>query len=93
MNCPDPIFVQLDLPSVTIALAFRRGVFAQYTTLDQLCRGSEREIKWKPEFLDQPVLCLMRPGGFTLDPEEPLNYSRARDYLARVSIKSGFGGK
>ena len=51
-----------DGPMYMAALSFRRGAVDGYQSLEAFLASADSEIRWKPEFLDKPVVCAMRPN-------------------------------
>lgn len=82
----------MDIGCYIVALGIRRGMFKNYTTIEELLAGDEYVLEWKDEFLDQPLFLKAKPRGLGVVPGAPMTDQNRRDFLQRMGKKSGLGG-
>jgi hypothetical protein len=54
-----------------LAIALKRGVLAQYNTIEELLTGTHVEVMIKLENLNDPIFLAATPGGRSLEPKMP----------------------
>lgn len=82
--------LMLSVPHRVLAIALRRGALDQINTLDELIGGAQHYIRFKPDFLDTPVLLAGRPRGLSVDPDKALSASSLSAYLQQRGQMAGY---
>ncbi|KDQ50595.1 hypothetical protein JAAARDRAFT_141776 [Jaapia argillacea MUCL 33604] len=83
--------LDMDAGCYLVAIGIRRRLFKNYTTIDELLAGSEHHLEWKDEVIHEPMFVASKPRGMGIT-NKPMSDDYHRDFLRRLSIKSGMGG-
>lgn len=62
-----------DVTTAIIAISLWHSVFKNYDTLQQLMKGREVDLAWKPDFGQRPLFVLAGPRGMSMNYNEPMN--------------------
>ncbi|KAG9697307.1 hypothetical protein KCU95_g3788, partial [Aureobasidium melanogenum] len=85
---PDNILLS---PTVRLlAIALKRGILAQYKTIEELLTGNHVEVMISPEHLNDPVFLAATPGGRSLDMNRPASAAALTAYLGKRAKDAGF---
>jgi hypothetical protein len=91
---PDEDYLQLaNTPLLVIALGLQRRAFKRYTNLQSLVKGTEYQLEWRDDLLDQPFFCAAGPRGMSVDHSKPMTDRSARDFLCHAAERAGLGGR
>lgn len=82
----------MDVGCYVVALAFRRGLFKNYNTIEELLDSDEYQLVFKDEVLKQAFFVAAKPRGYGIDPEKPMWDLRHREFMQRIAIMVGLGG-
>lgn len=90
----DGRFISLDLGLVIVCWGLLRGLFRDYTTLEELCTGTQDEhIRWKDEVMSLPVFTGSSRGGRGYKEDVPMSYNRAATFVRTTAAACGYGGR
>jgi hypothetical protein len=73
-----------------LAIALKRGVLAQYNTIEELLTGTHVEVMIKLENLNDPIFLAATPGGRSLEPKMPASAAALTAYLGKRAKDAGF---
>ncbi|KAI9800898.1 MAG: hypothetical protein M1833_003035 [Piccolia ochrophora] len=91
LTSADKTNLTMSVPHRLLIILLRRQAMKDYSTIEQLLAGDQRNILVKDGFLDKPVLLAGGPRGLSLkDQDSPMTAEALTDYLSRRGRNYGY---